>query len=103
MEAFIASLLILGLALATILAVASAPSLREAIREIAPELEEKYFSAARGRRLNLDSLRPFEIFARPPAVLDGSPEFRASLRLVRILLVALAAFAISLATFVLVT
>src|SRR4051794_38383056 len=103
MYALVTSLFILGAVVATILTFASAPSLREAIRRAAPEQEAKYFSSSQVRRIHLAGLRQIELFSRPPAVLESSAEFLSSLRLVRVLVLAIVSFAVSLVVFVLVT
>lgn len=103
MDAFVTSLLIAALLIVIALLAGVAPSLRHAIRQSAPQLEESYFSPSPGRRLQFGGLRILATLSTPRAELAQSAEFRASLRLVRVLVLAGATFATALLVVVFVT
>jgi hypothetical protein len=88
MDIIVASILMAAFLVLVVLLAGCAPSLRHAIRQTAPEFEEDYFSPAPGRRLQFGGLRLLATFAQPRSELARSAEFRASLRLVRSLVIA---------------
>jgi hypothetical protein len=85
MDALFFSIVLVLFAIAHLMMIANVSSLRKAIGDIAPERESGYMLPSPLYSPMRVKLRLPVFFGRPPAVLAASAEFRASLRLMRIL------------------
>jgi hypothetical protein len=86
MSAFAASFVAVLFAVAQIVLISVAPSIRLALRDAAPRLEDRYF-APWFLRSAFGGLRLTEVFAVPPPELAASKAFTGSLRLFRTIVV----------------